>query len=47
MKKLLIFVGFLFFFLGCSTKVIIKKPNPSVEMQKQDAKAEWKELDKE
>ncbi|ROR38811.1 hypothetical protein [Caminibacter pacificus] len=35
------------FVVGCSSKTIVKKQNPSVEMQKQDAQKAWKDLDKE
>jgi uncharacterized protein YceK len=33
------------FLIGCSTKVIVKKQNPSVQMQKQDAQKAWRDLD--
>jgi hypothetical protein len=42
----LILAGFILLFIGCASKKIIK-PNPSVQMQKQDANKAWKELDKE
>ncbi|WP_457559930.1 hypothetical protein [Caminibacter sp.] len=45
MKKILL-IGLGLLFMGCSTKAV-KKQNPSVEMQKQDAQKAWKELDKE
>ena len=45
MKKLLL-IGFSLFFVGCSTKVIVKKDN-SIYKQKQDAQKAWRELDQE
>jgi len=46
MKKILLAIG-LIFFIGCSSKeVVIKKQNPSYELQHQNYKEEIKELDK-
>ena len=41
-----ILVGLILLFIGCASKEI-NKPNPSVQMQKQDANKAWRELDKE
>jgi len=49
MKKLIFIVGAMILFTGCVKKEIVvieKKDKISVHQQKQNAKEEWKELDK-
>jgi len=46
MKKLIFLIVSVVFIIGC-TKTIIKTPNSSIEIQKQDANKAWRELDKE
>ena len=41
-----ILAGLILLFIGCASKEI-NKPNPSVQIQKQDANRAWRELDKE
>ena len=43
MKKIFL-IGIGILFIGCSTKVIVKKDN-SIYKQKQDAQKAWRELD--
>jgi hypothetical protein len=41
-----ILAGIVLLLIGCASKEI-NKPNPSVQMQKQDANKAWRDLDKE
>jgi hypothetical protein len=41
-----ILAGIVLLFIGCTSKDI-NQPNPSIQIQKQDANKAWRDLDKE
>jgi len=45
MKYILLALTVIFLFGGCAKKIVVKKPQNTIQMQKEDANRAWRELD--